>query len=148
MKEFIMPFDQEPIESENDHDSLEKPELQESELKKLLEDFRDALKDIPEIIVEMNTEMLLYNITPYERLGEHKNRAWEIIKDMFGFDINNIGSCSREYSIEGTPGSEGEGTIRVSLYKTNDSNIFVGQYEYPDGDKWWSLRPEKFAGEI
>ena len=136
-------MENEPIETKKSPESLEEPELKE-----LLENFRDALEDMPEIVGEMNEEMLFNNIESYEKLGKYQDKTWGILKERFNFDINDTGVPAKEYSIPGTPGSEGEGTIKVSLFETNDPNIFVGQYEYPNKDKWWSLRPEELEDEI
>lgn len=142
-----MPFDGEPTGLENNFDQSKTPELQESEIKELLREFRSIIEDAPEI-VEDGTEILFPRIESYDELGKHQDKTWEIVKDVFDFDIKGAGSPVREYVVEGTPGEEGEGTIKVSLFKTNNPNIFVGKYEYANGDKCWSLRPNELEDEI
>jgi len=143
-----MPFEQESMGPKNNFDNLEKHELEEFEIKELLAEIREILADAPEIVGEMNTEMVFNNIPSYKQLEKHQDRIWESIKDLYGFDIENVDSPFRKYTVEGTPGSKGEGKIQVSLFPTNNPAIFVGRYRYPNGDEWWSLRPDVLEDEI
>lgn len=42
--------------------------------------------------------------------------------------------------IDGTPGSLGDGKIKVSLFGTNVEDVYIGKYEYADGSVGWTVQ--------
>lgn len=116
------------------------------ELKEKLEVFKKKLMEGAVVAAEEfeDGETLLVNIEAYEGLEEHGEEVMDILKSELGFDREKLEELFVEdFSMEGTPGSPGEGEIKVSVFKTNNPNVFVGRYEYSDGEVCWSVRPGK-----
>jgi len=93
--------------------------------------FRALLEDAPEIVGKKKKEMLF----PCDLDDD----AWNMLKERYGFDIEEMGEPAERYLIDDT-----DGKIVLELFRTRKHGIFVGRYKHPDGSLHWSLRPKEF----
>lgn len=133
-------------------ENLGQPEIG-PELKEKLELFRENLMEGAVVLAEEGIEIeegsapergetLLQNIEAYEDLEKHEELVMDVLKRELGFDTEKLEELFvKEYLEEGTPGTPGEGEIKVKVFKTNNPKVFVARYEYPDGGVCWSIQP-------
>lgn len=112
------------------------------EVERQLGRFREDLED-GVLEVEAVGSPVLFEMSPnYEGLEGHGDRIMEMLKELVGFD-QSTAEVAREYTFDGQPGRAGEGEVRVTVFKTDNEGVFVGRYEYADGEVRWMLRPEE-----
>ncbi len=114
-------------------------------IEKMVEQFKEDLEFAMDCVRGMNAATIFFeDFESYEKLKEHSARINKILIDEIGFNVDKAdGFLVKKYSINGTPSTAGEGEIKVSVFKTNDPKVFIGKYEYANGDVVWSVRPEE-----
>lgn len=121
------------------------------------EKFREALEEygMP-IVMEMGDRIALEALIDYTGKDEQfselsdsdKRQIMLVLKSELGFDISRKDELlEKSYFMEGTPGSSGEGKIKVDVYKTEVEDVYVRRYIYSDGDVGWSLGPKVIEDE-
>ena len=86
--------------------------------------------------------------TFFELTEPEKKRVLGLFRDTLGRNLENADSKpQREYSMQGTPGSEGAGNIQVEVFDTNQEDVYLRRYTYTDGDISFSLGPETLEEE-
>ncbi len=121
----------------NFNKSVENPETEKSD-----QQFKQDIDLAIDFVTVMNAVILFNDFESYEKLKEHSIKVNKVLMDKIGFDINKADRfLAKKYSINGTPGTSGEGIIKVSVFKTNDPQVFIGRYVYADGSIIWCLRP-------
>lgn len=119
---------------------------QEPNIEALREQFRQEILDAAEMVRELDARAVFEDLESYQGLKQNPEAVAAILKETFGFEENEE-FLAEEHSMQGTPGSEGEGEIKVRVFKTNDSEVFLGRYEYQNGDVVWALRPKELEDE-
>jgi hypothetical protein len=125
---------------------METPKEDPEEIEKLTERLIQNLQKIAREDVE-GEDGSESNILLIEELEEGVQDHPEIIinalKAAFGFAPQRADEfLDHQETMPGTPNSEGEGTTKITVYRTNKPGIFIGKYEYADGDVMWVLRPQ------
>lgn len=120
------------------------------------ERFRESLLENGFLIVEMgeraSIETILESIED-ERLfselsDQEKEKALQVFEKELGFkQAKEKDLLFKEYSMQGTPDSPGEGKIKVEVFRTNQEDVFLRRYTYANGDTSWSLGPEFLEDE-
>lgn len=116
----------------------ERPE----ELVEALEALREELDEAADL-ARVGGYMPLPGLDSYEALAGEAAEVMDLLTQHFEF--NPSAAPVREYEAEGEAGTPGEGKIKVSVYATNDPEIFIGKREYADGDTVWEIRPLELA---
>lgn len=126
--------------------SIEEEREKEPNLEALKEAFKEELLVAADIPREFGGRAVFNDLESFSGLVDHPEIIEEILRDEFDFN-RNAESLVSEYSMQGTRGEPGEGEIKVRVFRTKDPEIFVGEYEYQNGDKVLVLRPEKLDDE-
>lgn len=105
-----------------------------------LEAFAGDVEAAVEFAAEGGARTFLHELPSFEGLVGHEGEMNDVLRRRFGCDLSG-GVPVREHFIEGTPGTPGEGQIQVSLFPTNNPQVFLAKYTYPDGEFMWAIRP-------
>lgn len=109
-------------------------------LEEHLEEFSEGLEGAVELVKEFEAETPLQNLPYYEEL-EHEGEAMlQAVIKQFGINPHTAQPI-KQYSIEGTPDTPGEGIIEVMVFATNDPEVFLGRYTHADGQIDMTVRP-------
>lgn len=116
-------------------------ESPESAIETPLNNFKAELDASIEGVRDDGVQIELNNFGSYGSLIGHEGEMMEVLRETLGFDHENPGNPTTQYTMQGTPAEAGEGEIQVSVYATNDPPVFIGKYTYPDSSFIWALRP-------
>ena len=108
----------------------------EASLEKLEEDLSAA----DEFASDFGARTPLQDLSSFEELIGHETEMMAALAQHYGVDLKNP-QVAKEYSMQGTDDSPGEGEIMVRVIATNNSQVFLGEYTYADGDIVWAIRP-------
>ena len=71
----------------------------------------------------------------------------EVLMKKFGVD-SQTDKPIKEYLIKSASDSSNEGDIEVSVFATNNPEVFLGRYIYTDGDITWIIRPLEYEEQV
>jgi hypothetical protein len=111
-----------------------------SSIESKLEGFAEDLDAAGECASAFGARTTLQDLPSFEGLLGHEEAMLRKLTQHFGIEPSTP-EIAREYTMDGTPGTSGEGTINVRVIRTNDPQIFLGEYKYADGDVVWAIRP-------
>jgi len=105
-----------------------------------LENFKGGLDDACEI-AEMGGEIPIEDVPGFEELEDNKEAQKRGISEFFDIDLSKP-TIVKTYETEGTPGTPGEGKIKVDVIQTNIGrhDVFIGRWTYDDGSIGWTVR--------
>jgi len=112
------------------------PSSIEISLEKLKEEFSAA----DQFASEFGARTPLQDLPSFNELAGYKGQIMEALARYYDVDLNNP-QIAIEYSMEGTHDSPGEGEIKVRVIRTNNPQVFLGEYKYSDGSIVWAIRP-------
>lgn len=107
----------------------------------IVDEFSEDVEGACEIASDLQGEIPLQNLSTYDALAMYETIMMRALQIKLGFDFydKNI-QPKKQYTTEGTPGTEGEGRIVVSVFETKKPGVFIGKYEHNDGDVVWTIR--------
>ena len=122
--------------------------MEETEIQELSEKMEEEMDRAARFVAELDSSTALENLEHYEKLAQHPDKVLDILFKKFGIDPANLDTYfSHQYTMMGPPGTPGQEQTNVTVYKTNDPKVFLGKYEYSNGDSTWIIRPEHRTDE-
>lgn len=103
-----------------------------------LEQFGSDLDDA-EGIAEMGGRLPFEDFESFGSLTGREAEMMELLEQRYGVDLKSA-TAVKELEMDGTPGSAGEGKIKVSLFETNVDGVYIGKLQYADGSVGWTIQ--------
>lgn len=86
-------------------------------------------------LMEMDEEIFI-DLSP-----DKQDIILKVITEQLGLDLNS--EPIREFVMEGTPGTEAKGDIKVTCYITNQPGLSVRRLKYAGGKVSWGIGKEE-----
>lgn len=116
-------------------------EAQSNSLDIILEEFDTDIDAACEFASEFGARTALQDLPSYDALVGEEAEMMDALQRKLGFNFHNKNAKPlKQYHIEGTPGTKGEGEVTVSVFATKVPDVFIGKYEHSDGDVVWAIR--------
>lgn len=112
------------------------------EITEVLDDDLEQLKsdlDDAEGIAEMGGRLPFEEFESFGALAGREAEMMELLEQRYGVDLKSATPVKVD-EMDGTPGSAGEGKIKVSLFETNVEGVYIGKLEYADGSVGWTIQ--------
>lgn len=105
-----------------------------------LEAFAGDVELAFEFAADDGARTFLHELPSFGGLVGHEGEMNRVLRERFGCNLLATRPV-HEHFIAGTPGTAGEGQIQVSLFPTNNPQVFLAKYTYPDREITWAIRP-------
>lgn len=120
---------------------MNKSDKEPTSLEVLMQEFDDDLEAACEVASDLMGEIPFQNIPTNEDLAGESRTMMAAIEKKLGFNFtDNKAKPIRQYLTQGTVGEPSEGEITVSVFKTKKKGIYIGKWEYANGDVGWTIR--------
>ncbi len=110
-------------------------------LEKLLEDLDMDIDAACEFAADFGANTAIEDLSTFEQLKGNRPAIIAALSSKFGFNFGKTRKAPvKRYAIQGTPGTECEGEIQVSVYSTTVPDVYIGKHTHADGAVGWFIR--------
>lgn len=106
-----------------------------------LEDIKDELEKAS-VAAAVGIGMPIEFLPSFQRLEGNEEAVIRTMLEYFEVDLS-VAEVVREYEQEVPLDSKLKGPVKISVIKTNNPEVFLGRWKYPNGAVAWTMRPLK-----